>query len=78
MTAEGLSSAPEPPICSAKACRVTAVHAVIWRNPKLHTAQRRKVWLACDDHRGSLSDFVAKRGFLIEVISVDRLTDADG
>lgn len=78
MTAQGPSSAPETPICRAKACRHPAAHAVVWRNPKLHTPQRRKVWLACDDHRGSLSDFVAKRGFLIEVIPVDRLTDADG
>ena len=78
MTAERPSSASEPPVCSAKGCRQSAVHAVVWRNPKLHTPQRRKVWLACDDHRGSLSDFVAKRGFLIEVVPVDRLTDADG
>jgi hypothetical protein len=51
---------------------------VIWRNPKLHTAERRKVWLACDEHRQSLADFVALRGFLIEVVAVDELTDADG
>ena len=25
-------------LCSAKGCRRTAGHAVIWRNPKLHTA----------------------------------------
>ena len=64
--------------CSAKGCRRVAEHAVIWRNPKLHTAERRKVWLACDEHRESLADFVAVRGFLIEVIAVGRLTDADG
>ncbi|MDN5764705.1 MAG: hypothetical protein L0H96_03920 [Humibacillus sp.] len=78
MTTAAPSSTPEAPVCSAKGCRRTAEHAVVWRNPKLHTPERRKVWLACDDHRGSLSDFVAKRGFLIEVIAVDRLTDADG
>lgn len=64
--------------CSAKGCRSTARFAVVWRNPKLHVEGRRKVWLACDDHRQSLSDFVAKRGFLIEVIAVDALTPADG
>ncbi len=78
MTPELVPSAAEPSICSAKGCRHLGVHAVVWRNPKLHTPGRRKVWLACDDHQGSLSDFVAKRGFLIEVIPVDRLTDADG
>lgn len=65
-------------ICSAKGCRLPAVHAVVWNNPKLHTPQRRKVWLACDDHRQSLADFVRMRGFLIEVIGVDDLSDADG
>ncbi len=65
-------------LCSAKGCRRSAGHAVIWRNPKLHTPERRKVWLACDDHRQSLADFLALRGFLIEVVAVDELTDADG
>jgi len=65
-------------LCSAKGCRRTAGHAVIWRNPKLHTPERRKVWLACDDHRRSLADFVALRGFLIGVLAVEELTDADG
>jgi hypothetical protein len=65
-------------ICSAKGCRAVARHAVVWRNPKLHTADRRKVWLACDEHRESLADFVGIRGFLIEVIPVEQLTDADG
>ena len=65
-------------VCSAKGCRRTAAHAVVWRNPKLHSAQRRKVWLACDEHRQSLADFLALRGFLIEVVGVSQLTDADG
>ena len=71
------AAAPEH-VCSAKGCRATAHHAVVWNNPKLHTADRRKVWLACEDHRASLADFVALRGFLIEVIPVEALTDADG
>ena len=65
-------------LCSAKGCRRTAAHAVIWRNPKLNTPERRKVWLACDDHRQSLADFVALRGFLIEVLAIEDLTEADG
>ena len=78
MTGAAASSTPVQQICSAKGCRQPAVDAVVWRNPKLHTPERRKVWLACDDHRGSLSDFVAKRGFLIEVIAVGELTESDG
>jgi len=65
-------------LCSARGCRARAVHAVVWNNPKLHTAERRKVWLACGEHQQSLADFVALRGFLIEVIPVEDLTDADG
>jgi hypothetical protein len=65
-------------LCSAKGCRESAGNAVIWRNPKLHVEGRRKVWLACDEHRQSLADFVGLRGFLIEVIPVEALTDADG
>jgi hypothetical protein len=54
-------------ICSAKGCRRPAAYQLIWNNPKLHTADRRKVWLACDEHRGSLSDFLDRRGFLRQV-----------
>ena len=53
--------------CSARACRREAVWALLWNNPKLHTPDRRKVWLACEDHRQSLSDFLAARSFLREV-----------
>ena len=65
-------------VCSAKGCRQAATWAHLWTNPKLHTTDRRKVWLACDDHEKSLADFVALRGFLIEVVPVEALTDADG
>ncbi|MGC1206347.1 MAG: hypothetical protein WA880_00160 [Ornithinimicrobium sp.] len=66
-------------VCSAKACRSTATHAVIWRNPKLHTQARRKVWTACADHVETLRTFVDLRGFLIEVIRVEDLQpDRDG
>ncbi len=64
--------------CSAKACRATATHGVVWNNPRLHAPDRRKVWLACPDHRDSLAGFVDLRGFLIEVLPVDELSDRDG
>lgn len=82
MSGSHLSAATSAPdtdhVCSAKGCRATASHAVVWNNPKLHTAARRKVWLACDVHEKPLADFVALRGFLIEVVPVDQLTDSDG
>lgn len=60
-------------MCSAKGCRSAPEHAVVWRNPRLHTPERRKVWLACAEHRDHLRDFVQVRGFLLEVIPVDDL-----
>jgi len=53
--------------CSAKGCRNPAVWALRWNNPKLHPPQRRKTWLACDEHRQSLGDFLDLRGFLREI-----------
>jgi hypothetical protein len=57
----------EPLICSARGCRNPAVHALRWNNPKLHTPDRRKTWLACDAHLTSLGDFLRARQFLREV-----------
>jgi hypothetical protein len=55
------------PVCSAKGCRAAAVWQLHWNNPKLHTPDRRKTWLACDEHRATLGDFLDRRGFLREV-----------
>jgi hypothetical protein len=60
-------TASETPICSAKGCQQPAAWDLLWNNPKLHTPERRKVWLACEGHRASLSDFLAARGFLKDV-----------
>jgi hypothetical protein len=54
-------------ICSAKGCRARATWALRWNNPRLHPPQRRKTWLACDDHRDHLRDFLSARGFLREL-----------
>ncbi|WP_305786502.1 hypothetical protein [Symbioplanes lichenis] len=53
--------------CSAKGCRSAASWALRWNNPKLHEPAYRKTWLACDQHREHLSDFLGARGFLREV-----------
>ena len=53
--------------CSAKACHQAARHVVVWNNPKVHTPDREKTWVACDDHRQSLADHLDVRGFLIRV-----------
>ena len=54
-------------VCSAKKCRTEASWAVVWNNPRLHSPEREKVWLACDAHRQSLADHLAARSFLRRV-----------
>ena len=64
---------PAPPdgvICSAKGCRAPARWSLAWNNPKLHTAERRKVWVACDAHREHLAGFLSARGFLRDTTPV--------
>ena len=65
-------------VCSAKGCRATATWAHLWNNPKLHTVDRRKVWLACDEHRTSLGDFLSVRGFLVETVPADEVPATAG
>jgi hypothetical protein len=59
-------------ICSAKGCREAAHWSLRWNNPKLHTPERRKTWVACDEHRAHLSEFLQVRGFLREVEPLER------
>ena len=69
-----LATSPEPaeelPTCSARGCRRPASFDLRWNNPKIHTLERRKHWLACGDHRETLSAFLSARGFLREVEKV--------
>lgn len=65
-------------VCSARACRDRAAYGVVWNNPKVHQPDRRKVWLACPEHRESLAAFLSLRGFLLEVLPVDDLGPEDG
>jgi hypothetical protein len=58
----------EIPHCSAKGCRQLATWVLAWNNPKLHTPERRKTWLACEEHREYLSEFLNLRGFLKDTV----------
>ena len=69
---------PEHLVCSAKGCRSAATWAHLWNNPSLHTADRRKVWLACDDHRESLGGFLSVRGFLKETVAAEAIPPTAG
>lgn len=65
-------------VCSAKGCRAPAAWAVRWNNPRIHAPERRKVWLACDDHRPHLERHLETRGFWRDTVRVGELTEDDG
>lgn len=57
-------------VCSARGCLAPAQFELGWNNPKIHTPDRRKVWLACAEHRESLSAFLGARNFLRDVTPI--------
>jgi hypothetical protein len=61
-----------PLTCSARGCQNDAVWVLLWNNPKLHTPDRRKSWLACDEHRTTLGEFLTARGFLKDTVTVEQ------
>ena len=71
-----LPAGPDRLVCSARGCRADAVWALRWNNPRLHAPDRRKTWLACEEHREELERFLALRGFLREVGPVAELREA--
>ncbi|MEV4193954.1 hypothetical protein [Streptomyces toxytricini] len=70
--------APDVPTCSAKGCRAAAVWVLAWNNPKLHTPERRKTWLSCEEHREHLSQFLGVRGFLKDVVAFGEWVQPEG
>ncbi|KAD3632840.1 hypothetical protein GD627_08230 [Arthrobacter yangruifuii] len=56
------------PVCSRKACRLDAAWRLLWNNPRIHTPERRKTWLSCDEHREWLEDYLRTRGLWKETL----------
>lgn len=71
MTRVTQPGSPDVPRCSARRCTAPAVWLLEWNNPRVHAPERRKTWLACDEHRGYLGGFLDRRGFLHRVVAVD-------
>ena len=65
---------PDELVCSARGCTAPATTDLRWNNPKIHTPDRRKHWLACDEHTESLSAYLSARGLLREVVPLDEST----
>jgi hypothetical protein len=61
-----------PTRCSSAGCTTDAAWRVNWRNPRIHTPDRVKVWLACDAHHDTLRDYLATRGFPVVVTPLDQ------
>lgn len=55
--------------CSRAGCHADAEWRIEWRNPRIHTADRVKVWLACDEHVAYLRDFLGARDFPVRVLT---------
>ncbi|HEU0257477.1 MAG TPA: hypothetical protein VFQ96_06525 [Microbacteriaceae bacterium] len=71
-----MSLVGEPPsrfTCSRAGCESPATWRIRWRNPKIHTPDRVKIWLACPEHIGYLRSFLGTRSF--PMVVDDRLED---
>lgn len=63
-------------MCSRAGCRSDAAWQVVWRNPRIHSPERRKIWAACEEHVAYLRDYLAARDFPVEVVAFE--TEAPG
>ena len=70
------AAAEGTPICSRKACRQDARWRLLWNNPRIHTPERRKTWLSCEEHRDWLEDYLRTRGLWKETLPLGPDTEA--
>lgn len=54
-------------ICSRAGCSDAATNRIDWRNPRIHTEERTKTWLACEVHVAYLQGFLEARSFPVTV-----------
>ncbi|HEY8295514.1 MAG TPA: acetone carboxylase [Micrococcaceae bacterium] len=71
-------SIPPRSVCSRKGCRSAASTQLLWNNPKIHTPERRKVWLACGEHTEWLEDYLRTRGLWRETLPLTAAAGSDG
>jgi hypothetical protein len=76
----GLGASPDHGTCSRAQCREPATWRIDWRNPRIHTGDRGKTWLACDEHVDYLRGFLEARSFPVAVAGfadlIERRPDA--
>ena len=74
----GSESGPAIPICSRKGCGAQAEWQLLWNNPRIHTPERRKIWLGCAEHRDWLEDYLQTRGLWKETLPLNSETLSGG
>jgi hypothetical protein len=52
--------------CSRAGCQEQASWFIYWRNPKVHSEDRKKTWLACESHKEFFKEYLSMREFLLE------------
>ncbi|WP_312179820.1 hypothetical protein [Arthrobacter sp.] len=73
----GGTASEERARCSRKGCRSDAAWQLLWNNPRIHTPERRKIWLACDEHRGWLEEYLQVRSLWKETLPLGAATESD-
>ena len=63
----GLGAPMNTSTCSRADCRNIGQWRLDWRNPRIHSTDRVKTWLACDDHVDYLREFLTARDFPLTV-----------
>lgn len=63
----GLGAPLDSATCSRADCRAPALWRIDWRNPRIHTEDRVKTWLACEEHVEYLREFLSARDFPLAV-----------
>ena len=61
----------DTPRCSRAGCHEDARWRIDWRNPRIHSEDRVKTWLACAEHVDYLRDFLAARDFPVTVVALE-------
>ena len=61
------AAGPSADRCSRAGCTEPAEWNVNWRNPRIHSEDRVKVWLACGEHVEYLREYLATRDFPVAV-----------
>ena len=64
-------------VCSRAACPNGAAWRIDWQNPRIHTGERWKTWLACDEHVEYLRGFLEARSFPVRVGRFDAASASD-